>query len=476
MYKVELPVQFVLLDFYLRQPKERRLQEEDCKKVLKKHGSDTAALKRCLKKLTEREEVDICDPSLLAKAARVLNDSDEQIPPKIELTDEQIPPTELTDEQIPPKTELTDEQIPPKTELTDEQIPPKTELTDEQILTKTKSALQELNDLSHYRDHVMTMEQFEAIAKKCGVNSKDDLELALWTLHHLLGTIRHYPDVDKLKDTVITHQQFFFNIFTKLITSTFVLKNKREKTDHTSCDKFKNQGFFTMHDLEKVWEQEQKARLTSQQLVALLQHLHILAHFTRKLKDDTTITEYFLPCVLKHAPQSDTTDKSIGVPLFVSFVCGFKPNGMFSGLLAFLMEHKDDSLNVELRKELLFRDQASLYVDDSFIYLTIKAMPKYIRFSLHSQEEEESTNDICATVKAVIEKGLKEVASTLNYNIKAEPIFGFECACGKKPTHFAMYGRKYSKCSLDAHRFRAPCGYSQWLPKGEMSTKYIMFM
>ena len=185
MYKVDLPVPFVLLDFYLRQPRECRLQEETCKKVVRKYDLNMIALERFLKKLMKQDKVDICDPRLLAEAARVLSED--------------------SDEQIPPETELLIQ------------------------------ALMELNELSHYRDHVMTMEQFEAIARKCGITSKEELEEALWTLHHLLGTIRHYPEIPELKDTVITHQQLFFNIPTKLITSTFDLKKRRQKISDQSC-------------------------------------------------------------------------------------------------------------------------------------------------------------------------------------------------------------------------------------------------
>ena len=102
---------------------------------------------------------------------------------------------------------------------------------------------------------------------------------------------------------------------------------------------------------------ERKAHLTGEQLVVPLQHLHILAPI---VQEDGT-RGYFLPCVLKHATQQcSNTDSSIADPLLVSFACGFKPNGMFSGLLAYFLQCNAQSygLKIELRKE-LFRDQAS---------------------------------------------------------------------------------------------------------------------
>ena len=417
MYKIDLPVPFVLLDFYLRQPKECRLQEETCKRILQKYNLEKRLLERFMKKLLlKKDKTDACDPSMLAEAARVVSDG-----------------------QIPPETES--------------------------LKTKLIQALMELNELSHQRDHVMTMEEFEAIAKKCGVTSREELREALWTLHHLLGTIRHYPEIPELKDTVITHQQLFFNIPTKLITSTFALKKRRIQVSDQSCyDMFYDKGFFTMHDLNKLWEKE-KAHLTSEQLVALLQHLHILAPFVQ----ENGTRGYFLPCVLKHAPQQcSITHSSIVDPLLVSFACGFKPNGMFSGLLAYFLQCNGQryGLKIQLRKEQLFRDQASLYVKP-FVYLTIKAMPKYIYFSLH-QQKAVNTTGICYVVKAVIETGMKEVASRLNYNINAEPRFGFQCTLcdSKKPTHFAEYSSSGNhRCSSTGDYCDAPFHYTQWFHK-----------
>ena len=417
MYMVNLPVPFVLLDFYLRQPKERRLQEETCRGVLRKYDLNIEELEKFLKKEMTKRTVDIYDPRLLAEASRVLS--------------------QVSDEQIPPKTELLIQ------------------------------ALMELNELSHCRDHVMTMEQFKTIAEKCGITSNDELKEALWTLHHLLGTIRHYPEVAELKDTVITHQQLFFNIPTKLITSTFSLKKRRRKVPNETCDKFYEQGFFTMDDLNKLWEQE-KTHLTSKQLVALLQHLHILGPFV----DEDGTNGYFLPCVLKHAPEQSSigpAHKPIAEPLLVSFDCGFTPNGMFSGLLVFLLEHcSEDGLEIKLFKQHLFRNQASLYVKP-FIYLTIKAMPEYIRFSLH-QHKAVNSSGICATVKAVISKGLDLVTSRLNYNINASLKFGFECTCDSKPTHFTEYKPPCTPiCSSTGCHCDAPSNYTQWFDEGEFS-------
>ena len=196
--------------------------------------------------------------------------------------------------------------------------------------------------------------------------------------------------------------------------------------------------------------------------MALLQHLHILASSV----DEDGTRGYFLPCVLRHASQCSAVHNLIVDPLLVSFACGFTPNGMFCGLLVFFLQY--NGLNVKICKKQLYRDQASLYVKP-FISLTIKAMPKYIRFSLHQQCDTVNTSGICATVKVVIEKGLNEVASRLNYKINAEPRFGFECTCGNQnPTHFTEYSCNPWCKSTEVYCKIPSFGFTKWFHKGEI--------
>ena len=57
--------------------------------------------------------------------------------------------------------------------------------------------------------------------------SDDELPQCLMFLHHRTGTIRYYPDVKELKDTIIIKPSVIFRAVTELITSTFTLKNVR---------------------------------------------------------------------------------------------------------------------------------------------------------------------------------------------------------------------------------------------------------
>ena len=416
MYQVDLPVSFVLLDFCLRKP--IVLEKQDCQGVLREHGLDIEIFESFLKDVMKIDMVNVCDPKLLTEAVEACKN-------------------------IPSETDL------PK-----------------------YRALMKLNQLSCYGNQVMTMEKFKAIAERCGITSEAELDTALWALHHLLGTIRYYPQVPALEGTVIIDQQLFFNIPTKLITSTFSLNRKRSIISSKPCEKFYNDGFFTKKDLDQVWEQE-LTHLTSDQLVGLLLHLHILAPSSNAGEPG-----FFLPCVLKHTPlhdkQQSSTHNSIATPLLLSFACGFTPNGMFSSLLSFFLQHSRGKfgLHLDFRKDRLFRDQASFYVEPLSMYmtLTIKSMPEYISFSLHQERVVNVTIGICATVKKSIEEGLKEVASRLNYNtssiLDTDSKFGFECNCDhSKPAHFIKCESPSCspiKCSLTGRLCPVPSDFTQW--------------
>ena len=178
-----------------------------------------------------------------------------------------------------------------------------------------------------------------AIAKKCNI-SQDEIQDALWSLHHLLGTIRHFPESEELKNIVINNSQLYFDIVTKIITSTFKLEQNRALLSPQACADFHEKGFFTVEDLDKVWSCE-KQYLSSKQLVALLQHLNILAPLNYEGKSG-----YFLPCALSHAdfplsslPEPFGSFEQLLPSLLVSFECGFTPKGIFSGLVAYLIQH-----------------------------------------------------------------------------------------------------------------------------------------
>ena len=91
----------------------------------------------------------------------------------------------------------------------------------------------------------------------------------------------------------------------------------------------------------------------------MLSHLNILvpAHDTRY--------DYFLPCALVHAPESDTDSSYTSNNFLITFDEGFVPKGIFSGLLKSLFKEGwkiTDYYNADGKPQ-LFRKKAVLSVE-----------------------------------------------------------------------------------------------------------------
>ena len=62
------------------------------------------------------------------------------------------------------------------------------------------------------------------MAQDCGIKDRGNFKSVLWFLHHRVGVIMHYPEVEGLGNIVITDLQLVFDRITQLITSCFTFK------------------------------------------------------------------------------------------------------------------------------------------------------------------------------------------------------------------------------------------------------------
>ena len=62
------------------------------------------------------------------------------------------------------------------------------------------------------------------MAQECGIKDKQDFKSVLWFLHHRVGVIMHYPEVEGLENIIITDLQLVFDRITHLITSCFTFE------------------------------------------------------------------------------------------------------------------------------------------------------------------------------------------------------------------------------------------------------------
>ena len=444
-YEVTLPISYFLLDILLRYPKKIKLSREQCDKIASKYGMTIEHLEELAKDLVAKtgkhiDNIDVTDPELLHCANQALSN--------------------FCDDEFQKFSGVS-----------------------------FRDAFLDLYQLSHYRQPVITTAQFNKLALKCNI-PKEYHENARFALHHRLGTIRHY---DKVKEVVIVNPLFIFVVVTRLIVSC------RYSIEYIKdCYKL---GIFPEGDLHEllhkvlreVWSEvwgegcrEEDSPISIKQLITLLEHLYIVAPLKYQGKDS-----YFLPCVIKrtlHVHQPDTSDLvDVIRPLLVSFECRFTPKGMFSGLLAFFLQHAGEQ---KLKWEPclpetseLYRDQVEFIVTD-YLFVTVRVTREFLKFSLQCErdlpqelttEMQNTSNQVAKAVKKVIEEGLIAVAEMASYavNVGQKIKFGFECTrdtCKSSP-HFVKYEREsVSKCDVTKRNCYLPSSseYEQWF--GEQMT------
>ena len=417
-YEVTLPISYFLLDILLRQPKKIQLSREQCNKIASKYDLTIDHLEELAKVLLAKtgkhiDHIDVTDPDLLHYANQSLSN--------------------FCDDDL------------------------------QELNGLSRDAFLDLYQLSHYRQPVITTNQFNELALMCNI-PKEYHENALFALHHRLGTIRHYEKVEKV---VIVNPLFIFVVVTRLIVSCrYSIEHIRE------CYKL---GIFPEGDLHElllkvlrevwseVWDEgckEVDSPVSIKQLITLLEHLYIVAPLKYQGKDS-----YFLPCVIKHTPHQPDTSDLVDVihPLLVSFECKFTPKGMFSGLLAHFLQHAGEQ-NLKWEPCLpktseLYRDQVEFVVTD-YLFVTVRVTREFIKFSLQCEKDlpQESTTKmlpkikpVAKAVKQVIEEGLTAVAEKASYAINIGQRFGFECTkdtCKSTP-HFVKYERdSVLKCDV----------------------------
>ena len=205
--------------------------------------------------------------------------------------------------------------------------------------------------------HLVSLSLSEEIGHRLQVS---DVREAIWFLHHCIGVLMYYPDVEELKDVVICDPQIVFDSVTELILNTFKFKVIRK----VACDKFKKTGQFSFNDILKLSKKLKSGILPLPQLVKLLEHLNIIAHISSPdssteesgaplskrpklasnvpLRSDESVV-YFMPAVLPSAQENELNVSHNSVdpaPLLIRFKSGIIPVGVFCASIASLVARK----------------------------------------------------------------------------------------------------------------------------------------
>ena len=349
----------------------------------------------------------------------------------------------------------------------------------------------------------MSLMDCEELAGKLGID-QEELQEALWFLHHCVGILLYYPELDVLKDTVICDIQVVFNSVTELVKNTFTF----EKVGNQAAEEFRDKAQFSRDDLLKAIRVRGRAGATAssedkliplEKLVELLKHLNLL---TPKYSSQnvasaqaTPTVVYFMPSILRSASKDylvvPTSDRD-PVSLIMHYDCGYVPLGLFTSMLTNIVSqqlHGWDMDEDQLKKNVI---KFFVCLRDDFDEVTLIGRPRYIEVVISREKDKEEysvpTKSLCAHVRGVVQCSLKTVTSRLNSHLKKGYKFAFECTStkhghsekghlcilGKETDRFVtcVYLKKKNRIRLQDHHLvwfeevgvlRSLCCFRHWL-------------
>ena len=302
--------------------------------------------------------------------------------------------------------------------------------------------------LKKARSSLHNIDSCYELALECGITDKDDFMFALWFLHHRVGSIMYYPEVNGLKDIVITDLQLVFDHITHLITSCFTFKSSGNAA---SDNEFRKTGRFTEENIIKLSKKSDDP-LSPVILVSLLKHLYIVAGPMSIKSGSKSDSYYFMPCALKPAAvEEEQRDASLSpAPLLIYFECGYCPVGVFPCLVVHLLSTELSKLKWTLDEAPHFRNKVTFLVGKCYHCITLISRATYLEVWPDSTVRMGSTLPFFE-IYQTLNKALELVTQSLHYTYKSDHFFGFPCTtCQSSPPHPAI-------CEYDDDSLAAKC-------------------
>ena len=294
----------------------------------------------------------------------------------------------------------------------------------------------------------MSLEDCEEIAGNLKI-SKEELQHALWFLHHSVGSLLYYPEVEELKDTVICKVEAMYDSVTNFIAKIYKCKAKNWQ----AYQKFRKEGQLS---LKQVEEATSGAPIPQHKLFKLMQHLNMITMASPSLSDSSTKDPtYFMPCILNSA-RSTALSVPVSIdgkppPLMLRYKCGYTPVGVFPAMITNLVSrHLELGWNMIKPSTGLLKNKVEFRVghDRSKVFLISHFHCFEIAISRSSSEESHSqtTESLCSCVRKVITDTLEVVTSRMNYNFSMEYQYGFECPIHPGKKHLCVLHTNASTC------------------------------
>lgn len=285
---------------------------------------------------------------------------------------------------------------------------------------------------------VLQYEHCKYIASKLYI-PPTDLDGLLHFMHKDLGILMYFPEIPCLRHVVISDPAAVFTSISEIIIPTFtedVAKMSTQKFLH-----FKRYGVFayrTVNDLTN----KKRGSLEAEQLIALLQHLGVIApiEFSDSEQDqnvECTLdhnheadsqhcihSEYIIPCVLKGTTASEDErieqhcNKNCTIaPMIITFDCNFAPMGGFCYLFTKLLTDKRSNWDPYLPEihapgeppidRLIRRNKVTFIVDKRF-YVSFVATASHFKVFIVRGDSNEQTGYefVCHEVREAIKNAL----------------------------------------------------------------------
>ena len=315
---------------------------------------------------------------------------------------------------------------------------------------------------------ILSLDACMEIAKKCEIDTLEELQNALWFLHYNTGVVHYFQEVLALKDVVIVEPQYIFDKLTELIVNTLTF----EEVGKPQYDEFVKKGIFSSDIVQKLTTESDG--LDGGKFTALLEHLHIVS----PIEECGKIIKYFAPCALTHTkPAPPISHPTCKVPsILLIFKSGYCPKGIFGSLVVKLLD-KDKYSKFEwaLEEDHIYRDQLSLSVGpfDSFRFrVSATFIQVDLITSLDAPSRPVSLEAVCCDVRHCMEKSVKLVSKKLHYTHKAAHSLAFLCpgphddidTANAHPAKINVYEGKVCSltCTLTNRKLLLPDGYNVW--------------
>jgi hypothetical protein len=300
----------------------------------------------------------------------------------------------------------------------------------------------------------------QKIADKVGIKSTSELQKALLFLHHRMGVLLYYPELESLKGTVICDIQVVFNSATRLIKNTFTFK----KVGEIGRKNFSEKGQFSLKDIKNATQDHTDDLIPLEKMIQLLDYLGILTIIPPPPGPDGNTPEvdpeptYLMPCVLKSAVPSELKverGKGDPAPLMLRFDCGYVPVGVFPSMIANLISQTE--LGWQLNDdEGIRKNKVKFRVGEDFDTVTLISHPRYLEIVIsRSADFHTPTTSLCSHVCYVIEAILEIAQSRMNHHFEMKYKFGFKCPSCEGKEHLCVLDKKTARrmqCLRDKNR------------------------